>query len=436
MGITISFVALLVAAVASVGAFYLYLENSIHTTSTGAALDLDSIASATVDREAPEDPFWFLLVGTDVAEEIGGGIVRSDTIILARIDPAHKNAALVSIPRDTKVTIPGYGTNKINAAYTYGAMESDEGHSGAEFTINAVSSLTGVAISGYAQVDLGCFKLIVDGLGGVEVDVPVDIIGDANVGYVDVYAGPQVLDGDHAMAFVRSRQYAIGDYQRQANQRIMLQAMAKKILNADPVTIVNTVSSICMVTASNYSISDIVALALSLQGMQETDIYTYSIPSEITAIDDISYVVADTTATRQLFQNLENGIFPDASEWTYQGEVPDEYKAATSSSEGTATATAVTTSDYLIAVRNGYGIDGSATAVSDKLALAGYIQGEIGNANSFVYEETLIIYREDTDRDAALDIQNRLGYGRVIPSLDRYLFDGDILVVVGGDFQP
>jgi hypothetical protein len=87
-------------------------------------------------------------------------------------------------------------------------------------------------------------------------------------------------------------------------------------------------------------------------------------------------------------------------------------------------------------VRNGYGTPGAATSVSDMLALAGYKQGEIGNANTLVYKETLIIYRGDEDRQAALDIKARLGYGRVIPSMERYSFEGNLLVVVGGDFVP
>ena len=86
-------------------------------------------------------------------------------------------------------------------------------------------------------------------------------------------------------------------------------------------------------------------------------------------------------------------------------------------------------------MRNGYGIAGAATSVSDMLALAGYKQLEISNANSLVYKETLIIYRDDADKVAADDIRARLGYGRVLPSLGRYAFEGNILVVVGGDFS-
>jgi LCP family protein required for cell wall assembly len=360
---------------------------------------------------------------------------------LAHINPGTKSAALISIPRDTRVQLPGYGYQKINAAYAYGELERQEGgeHSGAEFAIQAAAELTGVGISGYAQIDLGGFQNVVDALGGVQVDVPLDIIGDREAGWVDVYAGPQLLDGAHAMVFVRSRQYDIGDFQRQANQRTFLQATAKQILSADPVTIVNTVTEVCKMTSTNLNITDIASIANSMRGMQESDIHTYSIPSSMDMIDNISYVVADLAVTRELCTAIEAGSYPDASEWSYQGETAPEYQAKTTpaiTDRIGELGTGVDTSLYTVDVRNGFGIDGSATSVSDMLAIAGYHQGEIGNANSYVYNETLIVYQGDDDRAAALDIQARLGYGRVIPSLGRYAFEGNILVVVGGDFVP
>jgi hypothetical protein len=154
-------------------------------------------------------------------------------------------------------------------------------------------------------------------------------------------------------------------------------------------------------------------------------------------INDVSYVVADEYETRELIAALNAGEYLDYSEQTYQGQIPDSYKPRQIGSATDQLADQVSnvdTSQYSVSVRNGYGIAGAATSVSDMLALAGYQQQEIGNANSLVYRETLIIYRDDSDREAADDIRARLGYGRVIPSLGRYAFVGNILVVVGGDF--
>jgi hypothetical protein len=116
--------------------------------------------------------------------------------------------------------------------------------------------------------------------------------------------------------------------------------------------------------------------------------------------------------------------------------VPDSYLPSTAAADQLAgQASSITTNDYVVDVRNGYGIQGSATGISDMLVLAGYQRCEIGNANSFVYDTTLIIYRDEKDRAVADDIRKRIGYGKVIASLDQYTFDGNILVVVGGEFN-
>lgn len=435
-GITVGLVAVLLAGTTAAFAAVSYFNKLLSHDQAGNALDIDAIQAVTTDREAPEDPFWILLTATDYDESFTG-TYRTDVMILAYINPAKKIAALVSIPRDTKIYLEDYGTIKINAAYTYGCIEADMGYdnSGPAMAIQAVCDLTGVEIYGYAQVDFDGLIGVIDALGGVTVDVPLDIIGDINAGYVDVYAGEQVLDGEHALVFARSRQYDIGDFQRQANQRVLLQALAKKILSEDPLTIINTVTSIAQMTTTSMTVDEIASIAVSLRGMQEKDIYTYSLISSVGYLDDISYVFVDEYATRELIASINAGIFPDYSEEYYQGETSEIYQAQERATDHLAnTIPTIDTWEYLVAVRNGGGETGAATAISDMLAVAGYQQGEIGNANAMVYPDTLIIYRDDVDRVAAEDISRRLGYGRVIPSLSRYSFEGNILVVVGRDY--
>jgi LCP family protein required for cell wall assembly len=442
VGVTVTLAALLVGGTAFAFGTLNHLNRVLSIDEQGNELNKNALAALTVDRTAPEDPFWMLMIGTDWRED-DSGVLRSDVIILARVDPAHQQAALVSIPRDTRVAIPGYGMDKINAAFAYGELErlnGDPNASGAALLIETVSNFTGIQISDYAQVSFDGLVGLVDSLGGVTVDVPFDIVGDREAGPVDVYAGPQqTLNGQEALVFCRPRKlYNDGDFQRQANQRILLQAIAKQVLAQDPLSMVNSITKICEMTTTTLSAEEIIAIANSMRGMQESDIRTYSVPSSLDMINDISYVIADETKTEQLFEALNKGEYPDYSNESNQGEVSDLYKpkeAGTAAPDNSAqTPSAVDAPSYLIAVRNGYGKAGAASAVSDMLALAGYQQGEIGNANSMVYKETLIIYRSDTDEAAAKDIRARLGYGRVIPSLDRYSFEGNILVVVGEDF--
>jgi len=429
-------IAVLVAGTTAAFGFVAYINSMLSRDATGQILNIGALSDVIVDRHEPEDPFWMVLAGTDWDED-GNGILRTDVILLAYINPIKKEAALISIPRDTLIDLDGYGYQKINAAYTYGCIEAMEGYdnSGPAMLIQEVSKLTGAEISGYAQCDFDGFVGVVDALGGVAVDVPLDIIGDREAGPVDVYAGEQVLDGWSALVFVRSRQYEIGDYQRQANQRAMLQAIARQVLSEDPGTILNTVTAIAQMTTTNMKVEEIANIAISLRGMQETDIHTYSLLSDIADIDDISFVIVDEHAAKELIASINAGIYPDYSDIAYQGETAERYQVKDQVIDQLAnTQPVIETWQYSVSVRNGYDIPGCDAAVADMLASAGYELWEIGYARSPEYAESLIVYRDDTDRTAAEDIRARLGYGRVIPSLGRYSFDGNILVVVGGDF--
>jgi hypothetical protein len=305
-------------------------------------------------------------------------------------------------------------------------------------TIRTISEFAGVDIAYFAQISFSGLETLVDGLGGVEVDVPVDIVNDADSGGLDIYAGLQTLDGAHALTFCRARNpfEAIGDYQRQANQRTFLQALAKQVLAANPATIATTVTNMADMTFTNMDLSKIITVAQGMQGMQESSIRTYHVPSAPDMINEISYVIADNYSWQQLISAIDAGEYPEHQDDPYAGVIPENYipSAAGATDQLAGAASSVVASDYVVDVRNGCGIQGSATGVSDMLVLAGYQRGEIGNMNSMVYDTTLVIYRNESDKAAAEDIRHRLGYGKAIASMPSYVFDGNILVVVGGDF--
>jgi LCP family protein required for cell wall assembly len=440
MGLSIALVSLLAAIVVAATVWVLWLNGELGRDLLGNQANFDSgvYEGLFVEPEKPEDPFWILLMGTDDRE--GYEVPRTDTLILARVDQKNKRASLISIPRDLYVEIPGYGYNKINAAYTFAELE--EPGSGAALTIKTVQNLAGVQISYFAQINFTGLENLVDGLGGVEVDVPVDIVNDPDSGGLDIYAGVQTLDGAHALTFCRARNsFDQGDYQRQANQRTFLQALAKQVLASDPPTIANTVSNMATMTFTNMDVAKLVKIAQGMQGMEESGIYTYHLPASSDSVyigeDKLSVEILDSYAWQELITALDAGEYPELQDDPRAGVVPDSYLP--SSTPGAVDQTAggassIDASQYLVDVRNGCGIQGSATSVSDMLALAGYQRGEIGNANAYVYDETLIIYQDETSKAAAEDIRRRLGYGKTIASLGRYSFTGNILVVVGNDF--
>lgn len=418
VGVAVGLCALIFAGAAAAFGYVSYINGQLHKNID----DSTALEAVLTDRDKAEDPFYIVLMGTDGRVE--GEADRSDSLILVRVDPANKSATMVSIPRDTRVQLEGYGYQKINAAYAYG---------GSAMTVQAVSDFAGVDIAHYVEVDFSGFKEIVDALGGVEVDVPMDIDDPLAEGPA-ISAGLQVLDGEQALVFCRSRAYAIGDYQRQANQRTFLQALAKQLLASDPATLLSAVNSIAATVTTDMNVEDIYEIALSMRGMQESDIHTYTVPSASQTIDGISYVIADETAWAEMMEIIDAGGFPDEQVEDLSGVVPDSYKATDSDTATTDTTTTVTPSQYSITVRNGGGIEGSASGVATELENAGYTIAETGNADSFVYDETLVVYADDSSLAAANDIVSRLGYGRTVASEGRYSFDGDILVVVGTDW--
>ena len=209
----------------------------------GTPLYAYSTASKTPfepDAERPSDQpgATYLIVGSDSRaglskqeqEELstggdGGGRGRTDTIML--LHTGSGPATLASLPRDSIVEVPGYGTTKINAAYAYG---------GAELLTQTVELNTGVRVDDYVEIGFGGLVKVVDALGGVEI-CPKEAIKDKDSG-LDVEAGCQEADGATALAYSRNRHsYATQDIQRVQSQREVISGIAKKA--ASPWTIVN-----------------------------------------------------------------------------------------------------------------------------------------------------------------------------------------------------
>ncbi|UAK34070.1 LCP family protein [Nocardia asteroides] len=170
----------------------------------------------------------WLLVGSDgrgglspeqERELATGGEVgpeRTDTIMLVHV-PKSGKTTLVSLPRDSYVSIPGQGRDKLNAAFAIG---------GPALLVQTVEIATGLRIDHYAQIGFGGFASVVDTLGGIDVCVPKPI--DDPLAGIDLPAGCQRLNGPQALGFVRSRATALADLDRMNNQRIFMAALLKK----------------------------------------------------------------------------------------------------------------------------------------------------------------------------------------------------------------
>ena len=176
-------------------------------------------------RPVATNSLTFLLVGTDTRSDTpttgaagGGGVGgdRSDVLMLATVDPSRTSASVVSIPRDSWVDIPGYGMNKVNAAYALG---------GPSLLIQTVENLTQLRVDHFGVIDFAGFESMVDAVGGIDVHVAE---ATSNIG-VDFEQGLNHLDGAEALAFVRQRyDLADGDLDRAQRQQAVLRALLSK----------------------------------------------------------------------------------------------------------------------------------------------------------------------------------------------------------------
>ena len=190
------------------------------------------------DRPGDQSGTTYLLVGTDSRKDLSkeereelstGGAAgsRTDTIMLLHTGSGPN--VLMSIPRDAEVEIPGFGTNKINAAYAF---------DGPKLLVQTVEDLTGIRVDEYVEIGMGGVAGVVDAVGGIEI-CPEERMRDPLAG-LNVKKGCQEADGATALGYARSRKVsALGDLDRVRRQREVVAAVGAKVLS--PWTVVNPV---------------------------------------------------------------------------------------------------------------------------------------------------------------------------------------------------
>ncbi len=223
--ISLSLVIVVLLGSAAVLGGALWLETALHRES--------ALTDYSGRPPAAQGSTW-LLVGSDSRQGLtieqqqalatGGdtGNGRTDTIMLVHVPAVGSNAptTMVSIPRDSYVPIPGYGRDKINAAFSMG---------GASLLAETVEQATGLRVNHYAEIGFSGFAGLVDGLGGVTV-CPKAPIDDPLAG-INLPAGCQKLEGRDALGYVRSRATPRADLDRMVDQRQFMSALLHRAVS-------------------------------------------------------------------------------------------------------------------------------------------------------------------------------------------------------------
>jgi LCP family protein required for cell wall assembly len=201
---------------------------------------------------------------------------RADTLMVVHVPADRKALYIVSINRDTWVDIPGFGGAKINSGLQYGGIVMQTA---------AVQALLGITIDHTLMMDFHGLKVLIDGLGGIDVNVPIAFQSTHDTGHVFA-AGVNHLDGQSALEFSRER-YAFvdGDFQRVRNQQILLRAILARLTAGGALNDVNAVrglvdfASCCLTVDRAFDPVQAAILAYSLRNLDPNAIGTMTLPT-------------------------------------------------------------------------------------------------------------------------------------------------------------
>ena len=238
-----------------------------------------------------KDKSTIMIMGVDErADDVG----RSDTLMIATIDPRLDQAALLSIPRDTRVKIKGHGYDKINAAYAYG---------GEKLTQSTVEDFLGVNMDHYIIVNVKAFQRIIDALGGVDIDVEKrmyyeDPWDDDGGLLIDLRPGLQHMDGKTAVTYVRYRDEE-GDIGRIKRQQAFMKACMEKATSPAIITkLPSVISEVFDSVKTDLSLRQLLEFAGSLNKAKGNGLKTEMVPGRPMYIEGISYWIPKVSELR------------------------------------------------------------------------------------------------------------------------------------------
>ena len=386
------------------------------------------------------DPIQVLLMGMST----DNGAKLTDTIIVATYNPKNQTASLLSIPRDTfvgKNPTAGTGYDKINSVYQ---------NKGAEGVLEKVNNLTGLEIPYYMLIDNQALIELVDVIGGVEFNVPIDMNYDDTSQNLHIHlkAGLQKIDGDKAEQLLRFRKnnngttypesYGGNDYGRMRTQREFMIETAKQTLQAKNILKIKDIIDI---------VYEYVDTNLSIEIIK--DYVPYAINIDINTIQSVVipgasygppkyplwFFIANDKETKDLIKQLYYTEKVTNDDELLDGESSKESTTTQNTSTNETISTQVSkddASDIEIEILNGSGLVDVATEVQKKLKNLGYnVQKPKTTTNT---SKTTIINKTDVDETFTNNIKEAIGVGTVSTS-SVSSSKVDITIIIGKDYN-
>lgn len=254
--------------------------------------------------KSSKDSINFLLMGVDSKNVKEESKTRSDTLMVFNVDKSTGKISVLSIPRDTRTAIDGRkNKEKINHAHAYG---------GPELTLDTVSRLLNLDLEYYVVADYNFVKEFVDLIGGVEIDVPMDMYYEDPTAdpplLIDLQEGNQVLNGDKSLQYLRFRKgYKNADLGRIEAQQGFMKSLVKRTLR--PVNIFKIpqmYSAYNDYITTNIPLGTIAKFGLRFKKYDMSNMHTETLPGEPKMIGGVSYFINYEDATRKIVMDLFN----------------------------------------------------------------------------------------------------------------------------------
>lgn len=264
---------------------------------------LSSVDLEDVDLVEDDRIINILLVGSD-KRATWTQTGRSDSAMIATLDLKHKKLKLTSLMRDMYLTIPGYGENRFNAAYSFG---------GVSLMYETIASNFGIRLDGYAVVDFSAFKKVINTIGGVKITLTDEEYRYLTTAYkrgsvLDLQPGTNVMNGEQALAYTRIRQDAQGDFGRTERQRKVLQAIFTEAKSMSLAELISLAEELMPYISTDLTNDQIMSYMQSVLMLGTTQIDQMRIPIDYSyeqrRIDNMAVLVPDMETNVNALQDF------------------------------------------------------------------------------------------------------------------------------------
>ncbi len=288
--LTIGFLFVLMLIGSAAAAVYWKVDDALNIASSDQRDGVKTLAEGLDNAYHSDKPMSIVILGRDTRKETGS--MNTDVMIVSVVNPVTKKVTMLSLPRDTRIKIPGYrGYHKINAIYANGEAERRQAEvngqvpteNGVTLTKKTLEQMLGIPIQYYVEVDFEGFKAIIDELGGVEVNVDRKLVYDdpTDNTHINLEPGIQTLNGEQALGYVRHRhdnrgvKYFSNDFDRNRRQQEVIRAVVDKMTSFEGFTKIFKVIEVGgQHVHTDLSPEQIKGLAIDFKGVNSSSITT------------------------------------------------------------------------------------------------------------------------------------------------------------------